>query len=446
MIRVRFAPSPTGYLHIGNLRGVLFNMLFAKKHKGTFILRMEDTDLVRSSKNYEKQIIDDLEWLGIYFDEGPHLPFSKYGPYRQSERLDIYKKYADILLDKGYVEKILDEQDSSKYALKLNIGKQKIQIKDRIFNLVEREVEDFIIMKSNGYPTYHFACVVDDYLMGISHIIRGQDHLVNTAKHILLYNLFGWSSPEYAHYSLTLNLSKRNQSQSLLYFREKGYAKEAIINKAMLLGWSPKDQNEKFNIFDKIEEFSIKDLSKVNSKFDQEKLNWLANKYLKDYSLEELYNQVIKRLYINYGKNLPYDKHAIEQMINLYKDQIRYIEEFVELTRYLFQESLDYKKNMDSLKKNIFLKEIKIYVTLLLNTMKNEEIYTNINKYKDFIKECRKKKGIEAKKLFVSLRYVLTADINGPEIYNIFSILGYKRVESRIQQFIRFLNDINEVS
>jgi len=324
-IRVRFAPSPTGYLHVGGLRTALYNYLFAKKNNGKFILRIEDTDRKRYVEGAVENLIKVLKWAGLKYDEGPDIG-GNFGPYMQSERLETYMKYAKELIDKGdayycfctpeRLDTLRKEQEKQKlpqakydkhcinlskteideklksgipYVIRLNVQPdQKISFDDIIRGHIEfnsSNVDDQVLIKSDGYPTYHLAVVVDDHLMEISHVIRGEEWLSSTPKHVLLYNAFGWELPHFAHLPLLLNpdkskLSKRQGDVAVEDYRDKGFLKDALINFVALLGWNAGDDQEFYYIDSLIEKFSLERVNKAGAVFDLQKLNWLNAEHL----------------------------------------------------------------------------------------------------------------------------------------------------------------------
>lgn len=325
-VRVRIAPSPTGAPHVGTAYIALFNKVFAKKHGGKFILRIEDTDQSRSHPDYEKSIFESLKWVNLHWDEGPDVG-GDYGPYRQSERTEIYRKHAEKLVQKQGAYRCfctperltkmraeqLERGLSPKYDGKCrhiseNIVAQKVKNKetftvrlkiprsgkcvfeDRLRGRITysyKEVDDQVLLKSDGFPTYHLANVVDDHLMKISHVIRGEEWLPSTPKHILLYELFGWEKPEFIHMPLLLNidgskLSKRRNPTSIFYYRDAGYLSEALLNYLALMGYSRPNGEEKFTMDEMIEDFDIERISLGGSTFDLVKLNWLSGLYIRD--------------------------------------------------------------------------------------------------------------------------------------------------------------------
>ena len=333
LVRVRFAPSPTGYLHVGGLRTALYNYLFARKNNGKFILRIEDTDRNRYVEGAVEKLISSLKWCGLEYDEGPDVE-GQYGPYMQSERLALYKQHAQQLVDAGKAyycfctperlealredqqrrklpqakynklclslsKKEIDEKLSSgiQHVIRLNVEPdQKIIFDDIIRGKIEFEsnnVDDQVLIKGDGYPTYHLANVVDDHLMEISHVIRGEEWLSSTPKHVLLYNFFGWEKPHFAHLPLLLNpdrskLSKRQGDVAVEDYRDKGYLKDALVNFVALLGWNAGDDQEFYYIDELIQKFSLEKVNKSGAVFDLEKLNWLNAEHLRKKSNDEL--------------------------------------------------------------------------------------------------------------------------------------------------------------
>jgi glutamyl-tRNA synthetase len=299
-VRVRFAPSPTGYLHIGGARTALFNWLYARHTGGTFILRIEDTDAARNTQEAVKVILDGLRWLGLDWDEGPISADAtgpskgEAGPYFQSQRKENYQRRVEALLSRG----LAYEQEG---AVKFKMGREPILIPDVVVGNVRRELTDreqqdpdFVIVRSDGQPVFHLVNVVDDLEMNITQVIRGEDHLSNTAKHIALFRAFGVEPPKYAHIPLILNpegskMSKRDQGASLTTYREGGYAPEAVLNYLCLLGWSPKNNREKMALSEVVERFDLPQILRANARFDLTKLNWLNGEYVREMDPDRFY-------------------------------------------------------------------------------------------------------------------------------------------------------------
>ncbi|MBI4436235.1 MAG: glutamate--tRNA ligase [Candidatus Omnitrophica bacterium] len=335
-VRVRFAPSPTGSLHIGSARTALFNWLFARHEKGVFILRVEDTDVVRSEESHMKTILDSLEWLGLDWDEGPLL---------QSSRFELYDDFAKKLLhqDKAY----LDEG-----AVRLRMPKKKMVVKDLIhgemvFDLAaEAQFEDLVITKSNGTPTYNFACVVDDALMKITHVIRGDDHISNTPKQLAIYEALNFPVPLFAHIPLILGedrsrLSKRTGATSITEFRDLGYLPEAIVNYLALLGWSPKNNREVVPPKELIEEFSIVKVNKNAAIFNSDKLDWINLQYMKEADAKRLV-KLTRSIFEKEGFSTRIDDQHLEAILTLFKTRLKTLRELLEMGRFLFTEEVRY--------------------------------------------------------------------------------------------------------
>src|SRR5215471_4899400 len=305
--RVRFAPSPTGYLHIGGARTALFNWLYARHTSGTFVLRIEDTDAARNTQEAVDVILDGLRWLGLNWDEGPLTSDATgpckgdRGPYFQSQRKENYQRRVEALLSRG----LAYEHEG---AIKFKMQREPILIPDIVVGDVLRKLTDreeadpdFVIVRSDGQPVFHFVNVVDDLEMGITHVIRGEDHLSNTAKHIALFRAFGVEPPKYAHIPLILNIdgskmSKRDQGALMTAYMEGGYLPEAVVNYLSLLSWSPKDNREKMSLKETIELFDLPQILRHNSRFDASKLLWLNGEYVRELSDDRFYELAVHAL------------------------------------------------------------------------------------------------------------------------------------------------------
>src|SRR3989442_8962401 len=306
-VRVRFAPSPTGFLHIGGARTALFNWLYARRHGGTFVLRIEDTDVARNTQEAVDVILNGLRWLGLHWDEGPLTSDATgpckgdRGPYFQSRRKENYQRRVEALLSHG----LAYEHEG---AVKFKMPREPITIQDLVVGEVRRELTDreqldpdFVIVRSDGQPVFHLVNVVDDLEMNITHVIRGEDHLSNTAKHVALFRAFGVEPPKYAHLPLILNIdgtkmSKRDKGASLSTYMEEGYAPEALVNYLCLLGWSPKNNREKMPITEVIESFDLPQILRHNARFDMTKLIWLTGEYVREMGNGRFYELSIHAL------------------------------------------------------------------------------------------------------------------------------------------------------
>ncbi|MCM8831887.1 MAG: glutamate--tRNA ligase, partial [Candidatus Omnitrophica bacterium] len=345
MIRVRFAPSPTGYLHIGGARTALFNWLYARHFGGKFILRIEDTDRERSKKEYLDEILESMQWLGMDWDK----------IFYQSERFDIYQEYAQKLVNEG---KAYQKDDAIFFKYEF----QTIQINDLIrgkivFNQLPKEKE--VIIKKDGSPTYNFSCVVDDALMQITHVIRGEDHIPNTPKQILMYKALGFKEPLFAHLPLILSpqggrLSKRFGATSIREYREAGYLAESLVNYLLLLSWSPKNNREILSIKEAIELFDIKDVNKTAAEFSLEKLDWINSFYIKSKNLEEL-----TEILYQYARNknfLPQDidLEYFKKVVFLFKDRLTKLSDFLDRAKFCFYDDYTYQEEAkEILNKNL---------------------------------------------------------------------------------------------
>jgi len=475
-VRTRFAPSPTGYMHIGNLRTALYGYLYAKKEGGEFILRLEDTDSKRYVDGAVQIIYDTLKDAGIFYDEGPDVG-GNYGPYIQSERRNLYKEYAEKLVelggayycfcDKERIDSLKDENGVGRYDKHcLNLSKEEIKQKieagvpyvirqniplegagsytDLVYGEVSvdyKDIEDGVLLKSDGMPTYNFANVVDDHLMGITHVIRGSEYLSSTPKYNLMYDAFGWERPEYIHLPPIMKnshekLSKRNGDASYQDLVAKGYIKEAIINYIALLGWSPKTNDEKMSLQQLSESFSLSGINKSPSIFDEPKLRWLSGEYIKALSDEEFLSLAEPFLQQSktYGK---YDSaklaHILKTRVEVLSDipsKIDFIEEFGE-----FDSALYFNKKMKS-DENIAKQVLPLAIQTLSNLEKfeNSEIYTALC-------EIAQNNGMKNGQVLWCVRVALTARENTPGgASEMAELLGKERSISRLEQALGFLN------
>lgn len=351
LIRTRFAPSPTGRLHIGSVRAALFNYLFARHHEGSFVLRIEDTDRTRSTKESEKDILEGMAWLGLHWDEGPVTPDQKggkgdFGPYRQTERMTIYNRYIKRLQKDG----LAYERNG---AIWFRIPKDRRDNPDdriRFYDLVRGEIsvptetiEDFVIVKSDGTPLFLFTNVIDDHEMKISHAIRGEDHISNTPKQVLIAEALGLSLPKYAHVPIVLNpdrskMSKRVGSTALLEFKEEGYLPEAIINFLAFLGWSPGDDREIFNLTELAHEFTLERIGKSGAVFNVDRLDYLNAYYIRNCDLDKLTELILADFwdYQVLGKR-PEEMDYIKAVVLLVRDRMTKLSDFPQLAKYFFK-------------------------------------------------------------------------------------------------------------
>ncbi|MRX72568.1 glutamate--tRNA ligase [Bacillus lacus] len=480
-VRVRYAPSPTGHLHIGNARTALFNYLYAKSQGGKFIIRIEDTDKKRNIEGGEESQLKYLQWLGIEWDESVDKP-GEYGPYRQSERNDLYKKYYTELLEKGLAykcyctEEELEQEREEQTARgemprysgkcanltkeeqkKLEAEGREPSIRFRVpkgvvyrFNdMVKGEVAfesdgigDHVIVKKDGTPTYNFAVAADDHLMKISHVLRGDDHISNTPKQIMIYEALGWEPPVFGHMTLIVNegrkkLSKRDESiiQFIEQYEDLGYLPEALFNFIAMLGWSPVGEDEIFSREEFISIFDPNRLSKSPAVFDTQKLTWMNNQYMKNLNTEKVAELAIPHL-VKAGR-VKEDMSAEERdwtlkLIELYQEQMSFGAEIVELSDMFFKEDLEYNHEARSVLEEEQVPEV-------LRALAEE--FAELSEFaaadiKGAVKAVQKKTGQKGKKLFMPVRVAVTGQTHGPELPQAIELLGKDRALARLKNVL----------
>jgi len=501
-VRVRFAPSPTGPLHIGGLRTALYNYLFAKKHGGTFVLRIEDTDQTRYVANAEQYIIDSLEWCNIPFDEGPGK-IGNLGPYRQSERKEHYKKHADALIESGNAYYAFDSSDQlnehrkqheqegktfiynwhnrenlnnsvslSKEETMAKIGAgenyvirfkspqdETLVLEDEIRGTIKIDtntLDDKILFKSDGMPTYHLANIVDDHLMEISHVIRGEEWLPSMPLHVLLYRAFGWEAPKFAHLPLILKpvgkgkLSKRDGDKlgfpvfPLEYtneetgdvsrgYKEDGYFSDAFINMLSLLGWNPGTEQEIFSLDELIEAFDLSRVSKSGAKFNPDKTNWFNQQYLQQKSnseLAELYLDILN------GKKIDTDITYVEKVVSLIKKRAVFVKDFWKLSDYFFETPVKYDEKASKKQLKEDTSEILSEVSSVIESVDDFSSLTIETKVKEWITS----KEISFGKVMQPLRLSLVGAMKGPHIFDIIEMIGKEETLHRIKKIITELS------
>lgn len=480
-IRVRYAPSPTGHLHIGNARTALFNYLFARNQKGKLIVRIEDTDQKRNIADGEESQLKYLKWLGMDWDESVDVG-GEYGPYRQSERFDIYKKYYEDLLERGLaykcycteeeLEKEREEQvargEAPRYSgkcrhltkedqMKLEAEGRKPSIRFRVpegkiyrFNdMVKGEVSfasedigDFVIVKKDGMPLYNFAVTIDDHLMKISHVLRGDDHISNTPKQLMIYEAFGWEPPTFGHMTLIVNenhkkLSKRDESiiQFIEQYESLGYLPEALFNFIALLGWSPVGEEELFTKEELINIFDPSRLSKSPAVFDRQKLVWMNNQYMKKLPIEKVVELALPHL-VKAGRvsENPTEEELerAQKLIALYQDQMSYGAEIVPLSDLFFKDEITYDEQGKAI-----LSEEQVPEVLRAFVQEIEGLETfEASEIKAAIKRVQKITGQKGKKLYMPIRVAVTGQEHGPELPNTIELLGKNKVIQRIQRIL----------
>ncbi|MEI8134984.1 MAG: glutamate--tRNA ligase [bacterium] len=472
MIRVRFAPSPTGFVHVGSLRTALYNFLFARHHGGVHILRVEDTDRTRYVDGAVENLLRTMEWVGITFDEGP-TQGGEYGPYTQSERTELYRTHADTLVAnvKAYrcfcTAERLDEVRKQMQAqgqppmydrhcrnlttdevkgkmdagiphvirLRVPLG-ETITFNDLVRGDVSFEsktIDDQVLLKSDGFPTYHLANVVDDFHMKISHVIRGEEWLSSTPKHVLLYRAFGWedSMPKFAHLPLLLNpdrskLSKRQGDVAVEDFREKGYLPDALINFVALLGWNPSATEEIYSMNELISQFEIEKVNKAGAVFGKEKLDWMNSEYIRKKSPDELL-EMVKPLVIARGYDVT-DEY-LKSVIVLMQERTRSILDFVDFSDYFFDAPKSFEeksklKNWTPEAKERLSELLPIFVAM--TEWNHDSIEATIRSYAE-------SKAISAGKLIHPLRLAVSGVGMGPGLFEMLALIGKNEVCERIQ-------------
>ncbi len=474
-VRVRFAPSPTGYLHIGGARTALFNFLFARHYDGQFLLRIEDTDVSRSKEKAVQQIFDSLRWLGLVWDEDPIY---------QSHRILRYQKICQDLLKKGKAyycfctqeeldkKRLIARKEKSEYqydrkclklsddivhdklskgiprTIRFHVPEGQITVQDMIHGSVviqHSEIDDFILLRSDGQPVYHLAVVVDDHDMQITHVIRGDDHLSNTPKQILLYQAMEWLVPSFAHVPLILGsdqkrLSKRHGAVSVEVYREKGYFPDALLNFIALLGWAPKNNEEIFSVDDLIKCFSIKGINKKSTVFDEQKLLWMNGVYMRSKSPEDLYDAVVDVLRDHYLIDENQNDQNILKYIHMMRDRVRTIQEFATKGSYFFKDPVEYDE------KGIQKHWTGKHVIDLLDQVKLR--IGSLHQWDEqFIEKCIRGLGeeqnVKVGEIMHPLRLALTGVTASPGLFELIAFLGKETVIRRIENAMQYVASKN---
>jgi len=468
------APSPSGFLHVGTARTTIYNWLFARHHKGKFILRIEDTDPSRSSQEMIDAILKALEWLGLDWDEGP---------YYQSQRTELYQKYAQQLLesDKGYfcfcTPQELEEKRKQAIALKadwkydrtclkLSAAEKEEKIKNgvpRAIRLLVREgettfsdlvygepkkenkeLDDLIILRSDGTPTYNFACVVDDVDMRMTHVIRGNDHIANTFKQVLIYNALGLTPPKFAHIPLILGkdkakISKRHGAVSVMEFKEQGFLREAFMNYLALLGWSPKDDREILSTDQMIELFTLEGVNPSNPIFDQDKLEWMNGEYIRAADDERLLDLVIPFLI---SENLVTDESAKQKRewllkyVSLFKERCKTLKEFAQKGKYFFE--FDYQYEEKAAKKHFSSAEAAERLGAYADRLAALDIYQK-QEIEQALRGLADEMAIKPAALIHPVRLAASGTSTGPPLFDMLELLGKEEVVKRIQKAVEFI-------
>lgn len=476
-VRVRYAPSPTGHLHIGGARTALFNYLFAKHHNGDFIFRIEDTDIERNIEGGEASQLENLEWLGIIPDESPVNPNPKYAPYRQMERLEIYKERTLWLLDHGYAYKCFctpeeleaehekqtaaglapkynrkccdltpeeiaeKEAQGMPYTIRVKVPDNEVyEFEDMIRGHVSfesKDIGDWVLVKANGIPTYNYAVVIDDHSMDITHVFRGEEHLSNTPKQLMIYNMFGWKAPIFGHMTLIVNenrkkLSKRDETimQFVSQYKEEGYLPDAMFNFMALLGWSPEGEQEIFTHDELIKVFDEHRLSKSPSMFDKSKLIWVNNRYIKERPLEEVV-ALCKPFLANKYDLSNKSEEWITNLIAVYHDQLSYGAEICELVDLFFENELHLDEEAEA-----FMQDETIPNTLKVFKQKLEELpeFTKDN-IQACIKATQKEAKAKGKMLYMPIRIATTGIMHGPDLASSIMLIGKDTAIERLSKY-----------
>lgn len=480
-IRVRYAPSPTGHLHIGNARTALFNYLFARHHNGKFIIRIEDTDVKRNVAGGEENQLTYLKWLGVDWDESIDVG-GPFGPYRQTERLDLYRQYAERLIADGRayycycteeeLEKEREEQTargetprySGKHRNVTDEQRKAFEAEGRVPSIRFRVKEsslytfhdqvkgditfesdgigDFVIIKKDGIATYNFAVVVDDHLMEISHVLRGEDHISNTPRQLMIYEALGWEPPQFAHMTLIVNeqrkkLSKRDESiiQFIEQYDQLGYLPEAMFNFIALLGWSPEGENEIFSREELIAAFDADRLSKSPAAFDTNKLSWMNNHYLKKADLERVTNMSVPHL--RKAGRIPEQLDAVKRdwvqaLVALYQEQMNCASDIVPLTEMFFREEPEYDEECRALLAEAHVPDV---LRSFLGQAEQSGDFTP-EAIQAMLKSVQKETGYKGKQLFMPVRVALTGQMHGRDLNQTLALLGQSRVTEQLRKLL----------
>jgi len=487
-VRVRFAPSPTGYVHIGGLRTALYNYLFAQKNNGTYLLRVEDTDQTRFVEGAMEGMIDVMEWAGVPHSEGPVLRDGKvvevgeYGPYIQSQRNDIYKKHVDQLLESGHAyycfcskERLEDVREAQKAANKTpkydghcrsisyEDAKRRVaagephvvrlrmpEDKDISFNDMIRgtvtvntaEIDDQVLIKTDGFPTYHLAVIVDDHHMGITHVVRGEEWLISTPKHVFAYEAFGWEAPTFVHLPVILNkdkkkLSKRQGDVAVEDFKKKGYLAEALINYVALVGWSPEDNQEIFSMEELIEKFSFERVSKSGGVFDLDKLNWVNNHYIKEADLDRIVDgcmPFVVEAGLFTAEELEAKREWFAGIVDLMRERFNRLMDVTDHMALFMAE--DVTPENDEAKEMVEMDHVPEMLSVFASKVDALETLDSAS-LKAALKEVQKETGNKGKNLFMPTRIAITGQLHGPDLNQMMTILGKEVVLKRLAVYAK---------
>jgi glutamyl-tRNA synthetase len=432
-IRVRFAPSPTGYLHIGGARTALFNWLFARHHGGKFVLRIEDTDMKRNTEEAMAAIYEGLEWLGLNWDEGPHVG-GEFGPYLQSQRTELYERYLKKLQDAGH---IYEDQG----ALRFRSPREHVIVDDTVCGRIDFDLSnpathpDMTIRRPDGSWIFHFVNVIDDLEMKISHVIRGEDHLSNTPKHIELIRALGATPPHYAHIPLILNrdgtkMSKRDAGARVEYYIRRGYLPAAVRNYLCLLGWSPKDNREKLDIQEIIRIFDLKNIGRSSATFDPDKLHWLNGEYARELSDEKFYELAVASLKSSGVKVDDYPEEYVRAALQTCKGKINTFDELPAYCGFYFTDDFDY--DPQSAAKH-FISENKPRLEAVRDAFSSLEKF-DAAEIEAGLRSAAAKLGVKLGAIVHPTRLAATGSNVGPSLYHLLEVLGKEKVLARIDR------------
>ena len=473
-VRVRFAPSPTGFLHVGSLRTALYNYLFARKHKGVFVLRIEDTDRKRYVPGAVENLLETLHWAGLDYDEGPQKE-GPFGPYFQSRRLDIYREHVRRLVDNDFAypcfctedrlkamreeqaakgqpvmydglcrsvpkEEAIQRMQDEEHVIRLKVPQSGYsEVNDLIRGNVRFEnalLDDQVLLKSDGYPTYHLANVVDDHLMQISHVIRGEEWLPSTPKHVLLYQAFGWEAPQFAHLPLLLNedrskLSKRQGDVAVEDYRAKGILPQALLNFVALLGWNRGDDQEIFSLEELIRDFSLERVNKAGAVFNLAKLDWINGYYIRHLE-EDNYLRIGKEWLAKLNLSTGSEENDKTVLLAL-RDHLSRFDQLGQESRLFFADTIEYTAEAQEwIRKD---ESKKLFSAMEQEIEKNKEL--NLDTFRSLMKEVQKATGLKGKELWMPVRAALTGTVAGPELPAVIQVFGKEKVLRILRNILR---------
>jgi glutamyl-tRNA synthetase len=476
--RVRFAPSPTGYLHVGGARTALFNWLYARRHGGTFVLRIEDTDVERSSADMVTGILDGLRWLGLTWNEGPEAG-GPHAPYFQSQRLDRYRAAIARLLAQGHAyycycspERLRTEREAAEAsgvawqydraclalspertaeleaagaprAVRFKVRTGTTSFDDAVRGRIEFDtanIEDFVVQRSDGHPTYHLSVVVDDVDMGITQVIRGDDHISNTPKHVLLFEAFGAPAPRFAHVPLILGadkkrLSKRHGATSVIEYERQGYLAAAMVNFLALLGWSPGDDRELMSVDELIEAFSLEQISGGNAVFDTEKLDWMNGQYIARMPAGELAHAVEPFL-LQAGLSLPASPALRQRLLDVLRPRAKRLTDFVELARPFLSDTVEYEQA--AIEKHLAIPGLGAHIDALRVALASTDPFDEPH-VEATVRGSAADRGIKAGALIHATRVAVTGRTTSPGIFEVLVLLGKEATLTRLARMVAFL-------